>query len=77
MVRFFLVFFADFDFLRNCSTVVKNFFSIMTYKQGVFDAIHSLNSRSGVSMIAIKKAMQAKLPTVRYEALNQTKPKWS
>jgi len=38
----------------------------MSYKQGVYEAISNLDSRSGASMIAIKKAMQEKLPKVRF-----------
>lgn len=34
----------------------------MSYKQGIFEAIAELKDRTGSSMIAIKKHMQAKLP---------------
>ena len=34
----------------------------MSYKAGIYEAIAELKDRSGSSMIAIKKYMQAKLP---------------
>jgi histone H1/5 len=34
----------------------------MSYKQGIIDAISELKDRSGSSLQAIKKAVQAKLP---------------